>query len=246
MIRKVFLLLSVGLSMTFFNQTMLGQQPAPMPDGEWGLSVSPATFPNSPLAVTIVTTDAGRGLALSKVTLTFSDAAKRKPIKSFRIGWVVIDETNTPKIIGAGESGNIFLNPSAGRSIRLNSTIFSFTSFAESIRATKLTGRFRVDILVSSAEFLDGQIWKFDLPKTSLLNTNASKSQNAKYFKASQKIAKRDESCANQECYWLTHPTNSGYRCESRPGFYCINTANGQSCTEGKCGSGGGDLDLNM
>jgi hypothetical protein len=244
MIRKVFLLLSLGLSLVLFNQTMLGQQPAPMPGGDWRLSVKPAALPNSPLAVTLVTTDARRGLALSKITLAFSEAAKRKPIKNFRVGWVVIDETNSPKIIGAGESGTISLNPSVGRSIQLNSTIFSFTSFAESIGATNLTGRFRVDIVVSFAEFLDGQIWKFDLPKIGSLNTQASKSQVARYITASKKTVKIDEACPNQECSWIQQ--QSSYRCETRAGFYCTNAATGQSCTEGRCGSGGGDLDLLM
>lgn len=234
--RKLIYVMFLGLNFLFLQQTGICQTQGQMPQGDWKVSIRRSLFANSPIIVSSVSSDAQRGLAVSKVRLSLTEVGKRKPISKIRLGWVVIDETKNEKVVATGESGFVFLNPNQSSPIRLNSTVFSFASFVESQGINTLNGRFRVDILVSFVEFANGENWKFDLP--------SGNSINSQYVKASRKSKKTSEACPGQTCYW--NQIISSYQCETSPGFACVNSTNGQSCTSSKCGSGGGEFELEM
>ncbi len=130
----------------------------------------------------------------------------------------------------------ILMNPS-GRVIRLGGTVFTFTSFVQNdLGLNALNGKYRVDIMVSKVDFANGENWKFELPKDNNGRLN--------FLKVSKKSKSTKFACPHQTCSWSQ--TNQSFGCADSNGFACTNAADGQSCTSTKCGSGGGDIELEM
>lgn len=218
-----------------FSQNLFGQgTPSGLPRGDWSVIIKPYIYDdNLPISVRSVSSNLQRGLGVTSIKLGMADVGRR-PVERVKLAWVVVNETNNNSVVSAGESD--FINLGGRNEIRkmiLNGEFFSFAAFARNTFPTNnLSGKFRVDILVSYVEFSDGGKWKFDMPASN---------SGIQYRQTSEKLSNEDGGCANQGCSYSA--ANGSYYCSTELQTLCTNS--GGSCTVSRCGgSGGGEIEL--
>lgn len=193
---------------------------APLPPGRWTFSAGPYYGPGNesiPVDVFSVTTDASRGLTISKVSLLNRSA---KEVAAIKLHWYltggaqggVLQEGDTPFV-------DVFI-PAGGRQ-SLEYPVVSFARVHKSLlRAGKLTGDYRIEVAVSEVEYADQSKWKYDRTTSSSTHHSAALPQMG---------------CQGQGCTFIVNI--GSYVCMAHEGTFCSVTNKGQSCTESRCGS---------
>ncbi|GBC82257.1 hypothetical protein HRbin10_01379 [bacterium HR10] len=100
-------------------------QLAGLPRGTWGFSAGPTARPGYPVDVPSVTSDACRGLAVTKVQLKNRSA---KTVVAVRLTWDVVERSNSNHILLQGQTPLIWLKAPlrAGEEAALEQFIVAF------------------------------------------------------------------------------------------------------------------------
>jgi hypothetical protein len=216
-----FLVLLVGgaLSIVIHGQS---EQPK-LPTGRWTFSAGPYLGPGwnaSPVQVYSVTTDADKGLMVSKVTLVNRTT---KDISAVRLHWSLTEAQEPDHILLQGDTDLIGVWLVAGHGRVLSYPVVSFAKTHKPLlKGGKLIGDYRLEIAVSEVKYADESSWL--------------KGQ-AVYNKAAYSVD--DAGCANQGCFYNDADDVKSFQCSmNHKGFICSVTNNGKSCTETVCDSG--------
>ncbi|HEX7317630.1 MAG TPA: hypothetical protein VF297_27255 [Pyrinomonadaceae bacterium] len=161
----VALLVLVG--MTAFQVRMNNSRAAvkpdhPSTDKRWSLYSMPyisSDIDRKPVIVRSVTTEAERGLAVTRVGL-FS---RSKAVKSVRLRWYLSDDRNRGVILLQGETPVIKLDkglPARG-TIEVSQEVVSFEKILDRVKDHAARGaEFHIDVSVGSVVYADGSTWE--------------------------------------------------------------------------------------
>jgi hypothetical protein len=201
-----------------------------LPRGNWTVGMHPflgSGFESIPVAVTSVTTDAKRGIAVTKVGL---ENTSKQNVTAVKLTWRLSNEQTPNTVILEGQTPYITRDGGlpAGISLVLRFPVVIFAKICQPlVRNGVLDGEFRIDILVSEILFEDGSKWsKLDLSQVKFIN--------AAHHTAS---ANPQGTCGQQACETRTGPGgNVFYTCKaSTNNERCSVSPDGFSCTNISC-----------
>ncbi len=146
------------------NKPPVDTQLARLPRGEWRFSAGPTVRPGHetiPVDVINVTTDARRGLAVTRVGLKNRSA---KTVRAVRLAWDLFEQSDPDRILLHGQTPLLWLpNPlPAGEKVTLEQLIVSFAEIHKSLLAPgsdTLRGDYRLEVSVSEILYEDGSRW---------------------------------------------------------------------------------------
>lgn len=197
-------------------------QLAGLPRGTWGFSAGPTARPGYPVDVPSVTSDACRGLAVTKVQLKNRSA---KTVVAVRLTWDVVERSNPNHTLLQGQTSLIWLKAPlrAGEEVALEHPIIAFADIAASWLAPgsgALSGEYRLQVSVSEVVYADGSRW-----------TKAMEPAHSALGEASPTPRASSMGCPHQGCFW--NPQYECYTCRTSEGFGCtIQRGDCLQCTE--------------
>lgn len=202
------------------------------PLGNWSVGMHPYLGPgydSIPVMVTGVTTDARRGIGVTKVSL---DNQSGKNVKAVRLSWYLTIEGNPTSILLQGQTPLITRDGTfpAGSHLTIRYPVLAFASiYKPLVKNGALNGEFRIDILVSEILYEDGSTW-----------TRAESSQ-AKFIKVTSHAPRPvpQGTCPKQACDSKESPSGRVYYGCKASNFNetCANSPDAFSCTNVSCGS---------
>lgn len=199
-----------------------------LPGGRWTLSTYPDLSAHSkpiPVVVSSITSDASRGGAVTRVGLLNRSS---KPVTAIKLSWSLSTEDAPERILLQDETTLITLPETLqGRGKRkLDFTTIPLVTFAKIhkplLKADGLSGKFRIDVVVSEAIYEDGSIWKrSEMPQLSHLKSLHSSLD--------------DGYCPKQKCELESNEGGTGFTCKNTASkISCKNSVN--SCEMNLCG----------
>lgn len=221
------------ITTTVLNKSV-GQTKAPLsqafPRGNWSVSSHPylgADSESAPVIVTSVTSEAKKGIAVTKVGL---DNQSQANVAAIKLTWQLSSEQNAGKVLLQGQTPYITRDGGlpAGSSLVLRFPVVAFAKIYQPlVRNAALDGNFRIDILVSEILFEDGSKWA------------KSDSSQAGLIKAAHHASRPaiQGTCGRQACETRTSPAgNVFYACRaSDSNERCSVSDDGFSCTNISC-----------
>ncbi|MEO0249537.1 MAG: hypothetical protein ABIN58_08365 [candidate division WOR-3 bacterium] len=133
---------------------------AGLPDGDWTLAVRPYTgvgWESIPVMVVGVTTDATKGLTAEKVLL---QNVSSKRVKAIKLGWYLRGRQETSVLL-QGETPTIWVDIVPSEEKWLNYPVVTFDNIYHPLSKNgKVTGRYVIEILISSITYEDGSGWQ--------------------------------------------------------------------------------------
>jgi len=207
-------------------------QLAGLPRGNWSFSAIPTVRPGHetiPVDVWSVTSDARRGLAVTKVQLKNRSA---KTVTAVRLAWDVIELSDPNRILLQGQTPLIRLETPlrAGERVALEHFVVAFADIAASLRAPGsevLSGDYRLEVGVGEIVYEDGSRWTREDPH----------GINPKGPTPAASRVSPQSGCPNQICFWDVQ--RECYVCRSTggsEGFGCtIPTRDSLQCTGWRC-----------
>ncbi|HEY0544921.1 MAG TPA: hypothetical protein VGC91_05945 [Pyrinomonadaceae bacterium] len=200
------------------------------PRGDWSVGSHPFLGTDSestPVIVTSVTTDAKRGIAVTKVGL---ENLSKENVTAVKLTWRVSTEQASDKVLLQGQTPFITRDGGlpAGISLVLRFPVVTFAKIYQPlVKNGTLDGEFRIDISVSEILYEDGSKWA------------SSDSSQAKSFRASNHASAPapQGTCGRQSCETRTSPSgNVFYACRaSNSNERCSVSDDGFSCTNISC-----------
>ncbi len=200
------------------------------PRGDWSVGSHPFLGPDSestPVVVTSVTTDAKRGIAVTKVGL---ENQSKENVTAVKLTWRVSKEQASDKVLLQGQTPFITRDGGlpAGSSLVLRFPVVIFAKIYQPlVHNGTLDGEFRIDISVSEILYEDGSKWA----KNDLSQVKAIRATNHASRPAPQGL------CPRQACETRTSPSgNVFYACHASNGNeLCSVAQDGFSCTNVSC-----------
>jgi hypothetical protein len=155
--RKVILALSLLLIVTgSWLATHAQSDNAGLPPGKWTFSAGPYSGANrdaSPVQVYSVTTDADKGLMVSRVTLVNKST---KGITGVRLHWYLSEAQNPDRILLEGDTDLIGTWLAVGRGKVLSYPVVSFAKVHKPLlKKGGLSGDYRLEIAVGEVKYED-------------------------------------------------------------------------------------------
>jgi len=232
---------------------------------EWTLYSTPYFAPDyvrRPVFVRGVTTEAGQGLAVTRVRVT----SRAKAVRSVRLRWYLSDDRDRGVIILRGETPPIDTAGAlpAGGTLEIKREVVAFAKIFEKVKDRVASGaKFHLDVSAGSVVYEDGGSWeeqaKYELDYMTLPNEPWSfdkvSVRRVGYRKAEPEP--QPQSCYPNYSQCAYHYTGSTYvPCPPPPGQacgwigggyfdcnspvsspeYCTITNNGQTCNMEYCG----------
>jgi hypothetical protein len=205
------------------------------PRGNWSIGMHPylgSDYDSVPVIVTSVTSDARRGVAITKVGL---ENQSSQNVTAVKIAWRLANEQNPGNILLQGQTPFVTRDGGfpAGSNLRLRFPVVAFAKILRPLlKNNTLDGEFRIDISVSEVLYEDGSKWTHDSSKQAKL---------IKANHASRPMAQG--TCPKQACESRTSPSGHVfYACKASTSpelcsvgddaFTCTNT----SCTRPRSG----------
>lgn len=201
-----------------------------LPRGNWSVGTHPFLGPDfeaPPVIVTSVTTDAKRGIAVTKVGL---ENQSKENVTAVKLTWRVSTEQTADTALIQGQTPFISRDGGlpAGSSLVLRFPVVIFAKICQPlVKNGTLDGEFRIDISVSEILFEDGSKWA----KNDLTQVKSIKEANHASRPAPQ------GTCGRQACETRTSPSgNVFYTCKaSNSNERCSVADDGFSCTNISC-----------
>ncbi|MBV9209863.1 MAG: hypothetical protein JOZ52_04505 [Acidobacteria bacterium] len=200
------------------------------PRGEWSVSSHPFLGSDSevtPVLVTSVTTDAKRGVAVTKVGL---ENLTKSNVAAVKLTWRLSSEQAPDRALSQGQTPFITRDGGlpAGSSLVLRFPVVSFAKiYRPLMRNGTLDGEFRIDLSVSEILYEDGSKWA----NNDSSQTKAERETNHASRPAPQGL------CPRQACETRTSPSgNVFYACrDSNSNELCSVAQDAFSCTNTSC-----------
>lgn len=224
-----------------------------LPDGDWTLAVRPYTgdkWESIPVIILGVTTDAKKGLTAERV---FLQNVSSKSVKAIKLGWHLRERQQTSVLL-QGETPTIWVDIAPGEEKTLDYPVVTFANiYHPLVKRGKVTGRYVIEILVSSVTYEDGSGWQISqmtgaIPTwriekqrpaaalhrhtSGLPGSVANQTLAVSWLKAPEARFGMQEPCQDQECEFSR--IRNCYQCMIQPGF-CCTVNNCFSCTERVC-----------
>lgn len=222
---RVLLVLFTALAAAGAGMVAQGQNAsAKLPPGRWTFAAGPYSGQGtdaSPVYVYSVTTEADKGLTVSKVTLVNRSS---KDVSAVRLRWHLSEALEPERTLLEGDTDLVGVWLTAGRGRVLSYPAVSFAKVcAPLLKGGRLSGDYRLEVGVSEVRYADESSWV--------------KGQ-AVYSSAAYR---RTEvaGCANQGCIYNANDDVQSFQCSaSKKGFFCSVSNGGKSCTETVCDGG--------
>ena len=245
--------------LTSYASSSFGQERvvAELPIGDWTFTAVPSDKQSSDVVVYSVTTEAYKGLAVTKIGL---HNRSNKVATSVKLLWQLlrVDDKETDQFvkISSDESPVLGVSISPGERRIIDFPVVKFTDILKSYsKEDQPTGSFRLELSVvdasfgSSAKDLGDQNEPTDITKVSsqvdtsyLLRCQNSNSYTSAltlesiFVKASfNLIDSASEQCQHQICQWNGQTKEGCFMCQGLPNFGC-QVSSCQSCTNTHCG----------
>jgi hypothetical protein len=135
-----------------------GGNKAGLPKGDWTLTAIPyleANYRANPVVVKSVTTEADKGLTVTKVGIL----SRSKTVSAVRLRWYLTTESNPEVILRQGETPDIQVagGVAAGQAREMEYAVVSFSKLYPASEVLK--GNFVINIAVSAVKYDDGTSW---------------------------------------------------------------------------------------
>lgn len=227
------LLVAFGLLLLVGGTKNMGQSEAntqqQFPRGNWSIGMHPylgSGYDAVPVIVTSVTSDAKRGIAVTKVGL---ENQSTQNVTAIKLTWRLSTEQNPGNVLLQGQTPFVTRDGGfpAGSNLRLRFPVVAFAKiFRPLVKSDALEGEFRIDILVSEVLYDDGSKWTND------------GSKQAKLIKANHASGLMAQgTCPRQACESRTSPSGHVfYACRASTGNeLCSVAEDAFSCTNTSC-----------
>lgn len=202
-----------------------------LPRGNWSVGIHPflgIDSESTPVEVTSVTTDAKRGIAVTKVGL---ENKSKVNVTAVKLTWRLTIEQAPGNVLLQGQTPYITRDGGipAGSSLVLRFPVVIFAKIYQPlVRNGLLDGEFRIDISVSEILFEDGSKWA----KNDLIQVKSFKESNHASRTAPQGTCGRQacetRTSSNGSVFYTCRASTNNERCSvSSDGFSCTNV----SCT---------------
>lgn len=200
------------------------------PRGEWSVGTHPflgTDAEGAPVLVTRVTTDARRGIAVTKVGL---ENQSKENVAAVKLTWRVSTEQAPDKVLLQGQTPYITRDGGlpAGSNLVLRFPVVTFAKiYHPLVRNSTLEGEFRIDISVSEILFEDGSKWA---------KSEVSQAKPIIAANHASRTAPQGQ-CPRQACETRTSPSGHVfYACRaSTSNELCSVDQDGFSCTNVSC-----------
>lgn len=208
-----FLVLSLIL-ISYISDSAQVVTPTHLPKGKWTFKAAPYSgedWKSIPVDVHSVTSNMKLGGLVEKVELrNRSD----KAVTSVKLKWLLTADKRSS--LADGETRWLTTSIPPGKTIELPHQVVEFSKIVRPFsKDGRLTGNFRIEVVVSEIEFEDGVTWKIGDPGIEPVSTLDD-----------------GGACANQGCLWSEL---GSYICNTEVGTFCAVENNGKSCTVTRC-----------
>lgn len=224
-----------------------------LPEGKWTFSARPIEQSQSNVEVYSVTSEADKGLAITKIGVwNRSD----KPVGSLKIGWRLLTLGEQPGVLANDETPFLVVAIAPGEWRVIEYPLGTFVNMSRSmLREGKLSGDFRLEVSVTQVVFSDTDSYagfllrkelitlsnKLDLitPRNCELYRAKPAVQNDEVFFLNASLRQYSINsapfCQNQDCSWNGQSGKDGcYMCQGANFFGCQVTSC-TSCTSTRC-----------
>lgn len=253
--RVVAVLCALGLSFTLTSNGAAGQEKASwrakLPLGKWALSITPAPSAQPTVDLYSATTDARKGLGVTRVglrNLSGSDVA------AVKVGWRLFAAEQLAASLLTGETPllGVALGPGEWRVVD-----YPVVTFAEAVRpllkGNNLGGNYRIELVVTevtyrdqAAKLVSGRGGSSSFVRVASAPDHATAARcraksrrasfqperGAMFIKAAVWSAPA-EACQDQQCMW---GSGDCFMCNGAPNFGC-RVDSCSSCTNSRCES---------
>lgn len=190
-----------------------------LPPGDWSFSAHPyfgLGYDSRPVVVTSVTSDASKGLSITKVKIRNMSVLS---VSAVKLGWILFDNKDREGANVLQQEQTPLITPSGGlapnQSLDLDYPVVSFAKICKSmLNRGRLYGAFRIEVLVTEITYADGSNWigQYALEKKPLQTVA---------FRRNTLL----QACPMQMCEFYTDPKRGdGYRCKASGSMeYCRN-----------------------
>lgn len=224
-----------------------------LPEGKWTFSSRPVEQSQSDVEVYSVTSEADKGLAITKVGVrNRSD----KVVGSLKIGWRLLDVSKKPSVLASEETPFLDITIAPGEWRVIDYPFGTFVNMSKSmLRDGKLSGDFRLEVLVTQVTYADTVNYvglssrtkpllvssqrDLDTPRRCEVQSNESATQHdgVIFVNASFKgnLVTSPPFCQNQDCAWNGQSGKAAcFMCQGANFFGCQVTSCA-SCTSTRC-----------
>lgn len=135
-----------------------------LPPGDWSFSAHPyfgLGYDSRPVVVTSVTSDASKGLSITKVKIRNMSVLS---VSAVKLGWILFDNKDREGANVLQQEQTPLITPSGGlapnQSLDLDYPVVSFAKICKSmLNRGRLYGAFRIEVLVTEITYADGSNW---------------------------------------------------------------------------------------
>jgi hypothetical protein len=226
----VLAILGIAYRSTSFGKDDRGEE-ARLPQGNWTLTATPyleSSYRSNPVVVHSVTTEANKGLTVTKVGIL----SRSKTVRALRLRWYLSTESNREVILQQGETPEIQVVGGAltGEVRELEYPVVTFAKLYKSSEVLK--GDFIISIGVSAVKYDDGASWSEQAK--SRLDYLPPETEQVQALERAH--PSRTAPAPQQNCYTTCHWATTHYECWIFGGATSCTIVNG-ACQVTYCGS---------
>jgi hypothetical protein len=230
-----FLLLICAILGIAYRSTTLGKddraEEARLPQGNWTLTATPyleSSYRSNPVVVHSVTTEANKGLTVTKVGIL----SRSKTVRALRLRWYLSTESNREVILQQGETPEIQVvgGVSAGDIREIEYPVVAFSKLYKSSEV--LNENFIISIAVSAVKYDDEASWSEQAK--SRLDYMPPETEQVQALERAHS-SRTAPPALQQNCYTTCHWATTHYECWIFGGATSCTIVNG-SCQVTYCG----------